>query len=72
MWTEQEVTDQKRHSIEDEKLGFEPSIAIPSKRFNLCATAGSAQDKTSHNIFVLGGQNETHSLQDAWVLSLPS
>ena len=55
VWTEQEVTDENGHSIEDEKLGFEPSIAIPRKRFNLCATAGSARDKTPHNIFILGG-----------------
>jgi hypothetical protein len=68
---EQEVTDENGHSVEDTKLGFEPSVAIPRRRFNTCATAGSAQDLTSHNIFILGGENETHSMQDAWALSLP-
>ncbi|KAL9118890.1 MAG: hypothetical protein Q9187_004556 [Circinaria calcarea] len=72
LWTEQKVTDEKGDSIEDEKLGFERSIAIPRKRSNFCATVGSAQDKTSHNIFVLGGQDETHPVSDAWALSLPS
>ena len=71
IWTEQKVTDKDGHSVEDGKLGFEFSVGIPRKRFNACATAGSAQDKTSHNIFILGGQNETDSFQDAWVLSLP-
>jgi hypothetical protein len=70
-WATQKVTDLNGHIVEDGPLGFKPSIAVPQKRFNTCATAGSSQDKTSHNIFILGGQNETYTISDAWVLSLP-
>ncbi|KAK3997218.1 hypothetical protein QBC44DRAFT_377111 [Cladorrhinum sp. PSN332] len=49
-----------------------PDGGIPRSRVSACAVVGSAQDKTSHNIFLMGGTNETQAITSVWVLSLPS
>jgi hypothetical protein len=46
-------------------------VAIPAWERIASAAVSSAVDKTSHNIFLLGGENITHAHFDAWVFSLP-
>lgn len=69
---QQSVTGQTGHQEEtDTVVVMEPSNYVPRKRYNACTVVGSAQDKTSHNIYLLGGENTTHTTPDVWVLSLP-
>lgn len=72
IWIKQPVTGLDGNLNQDGTIDREaPDGGIPRTRWSGCATVGSAQDKTSHNIFYLGGVNETTSLADIWVLSLP-
>jgi len=57
--------------VEGVNLPFEPEVAIPQRRYNACAALGTSLDKSSHNIYLLGGENVTYALFDAWILSLP-
>jgi len=71
-WLEQETTGQDGGVAEDNSRYIAPSTDVPRARMSACAAVGSAQDKTSHNILFIGGQNATHALGDAWILSLPA
>ncbi|KAK4449015.1 hypothetical protein QBC34DRAFT_438781 [Podospora aff. communis PSN243] len=72
-WVEQPVTGLGGDLTEDGTVDHEvPDGGIPRARVSGCAVVGSAQDKTSHNVFYLGGTNETKGTSDIWVLSLPS
>ncbi|CAG9982471.1 unnamed protein product [Clonostachys byssicola] len=75
-WTAQPVTDVNGQAVDvhDQADGkdFESTKTFPSRRMLACAAAGSSQDKTSHNLVLMGGQNNVIALADAWVLSLPS
>lgn len=74
-WIVQPVTDLNGHAVDaveqadGKNLDFPETF--PSRRMSACAAAGSSQDKTSHNIVLIGGQNNITALADAWVLSLP-
>ncbi|KAI4158707.1 MAG: hypothetical protein LQ342_007228, partial [Letrouitia transgressa] len=48
-----------------------PKIGIPEARDHMCTVVGNAPDKSSHNLYVFGGKNNTNSLEDIWALSLP-
>ncbi|KAK4213352.1 hypothetical protein QBC37DRAFT_423209 [Rhypophila decipiens] len=72
-WIEQAVSGLEGNAVQADGFPTEaPNGGIPRTRVSACAAVGSAQDKTSHNIFYLGGANETTSLSDIWVLSLPA
>ncbi|KAK5660025.1 hypothetical protein OQA88_13493 [Cercophora sp. LCS_1] len=72
-WIAQPVTGWDGNMDEDGTYDVAPpSGGIPRSRVSGCAVVGSAQDKSSHNVVYLGGTNETTSLPDVWVLSLPS
>ena len=72
-WMKQAVSGLGGNMDQDDTLPAEtPSGGIPRTRVSCCAVVGSAQDKTSHNIVYMGGTNETTSLPDIWVLSLPA
>jgi hypothetical protein len=43
----------------------------PPALVDFCAIVASAQDNSSHNIYVYGGRNKTDIFGDVWVLSLP-
>ena len=71
-WIEQPVSGWNGNLDEDGTLDDKlPDGGIPRSRVSACAAVGSAQDKTSHNIFYLGGTNETRGTGDSWILSLP-
>lgn len=75
-WIEQTVTSANgTESIgaasETDPRGAIYNTVFPRRRMSACAVVGSAKDKTSHNIFVLGGQSESTALLETWVLSLP-
>ncbi|KAK0624116.1 hypothetical protein B0T14DRAFT_583313 [Immersiella caudata] len=71
-WIEQPVTGLEGDLKEDGTVDHElPDGGIPRARVSGCAVVGSAQDKTSHNVFYLGGTNGTRAISDIWVLSLP-
>ncbi|KAM7208347.1 hypothetical protein V8F20_001325 [Naviculisporaceae sp. PSN 640] len=73
IWIQQPVTGLEGNLKQDGTVDVEaPDGGIPRTRVSGCAAVGSAQDKTSHSIFYLGGVNETISLADIWVLILPS
>ena len=57
-WYEQETTAEKD--------------IFPSKRQEFCAVVASAEDGSSHNIYIYAGWNEQVLAQDVYVLSLPS
>ena len=57
-WYEQETTAEKD--------------IFPSKRQEFCAVVASAEDGSSHNIYIYAGWNEEVLAQDVYVLSLPS
>ena len=40
-------------------------------RYHMCTVAAAAPDKTSWNIYVFGGQNDTFTPGDIWALSFP-
>lgn len=75
IWTQQMVTDVKGNTIEDGDEERNRNVSaiqtLPSRRMSACAAVGSSHDRTSHNIVLIGGQNEHTALGDAWVLSLP-
>ncbi|RDW91841.1 hypothetical protein BP5796_01235 [Coleophoma crateriformis] len=52
-------------------ISNDTSNGIPSKRYHMCTVVGKSADSTSFNIYVLGGQNETSTPSDIWVLTLP-
>lgn len=70
-WTEQAVTSLNGTSDEPSERDPNSSDLLPRRRMSACTVVGSSKDKTSHNIVVLGGQNEVTALADTWVLSLP-
>jgi hypothetical protein len=74
-WIVQTITDLNGDAIDDvaqaDGKNLDPPQTFPSRRMSACAASGSSQDKTSHNIVLIGGQNDVTALADAWVLSLP-
>lgn len=71
VWFEQSVTGKAGSTAEDGGIWVDDSDDVPLERMSACSSVGSSHDKTSHNILLIGGQNETHAVGDAWVLSLP-
>lgn len=53
------------------KFGPSNGVGIPQKRYHMCAVAMSSLDKTSHNIYIFGGRNDTHTPDDSWAVTLP-
>ncbi|CAM1509067.1 Fc.00g028060.m01.CDS01 [Cosmosporella sp. VM-42] len=71
-WIEQAVTSLDGDSNEDYQdngRNFSTWQSLPSRRISACAAVGSSQDKTSHTIAILGGQNDVTALADTWVLN---
>lgn len=71
IWVVQQTTDILGRS--DSFYGrfdqYQPGI--PNSRWGMCAVVGAPSDGTSYNLYVFGGQNETSTPGDIWVLSLP-
>ena len=44
---------------------------IPEPRDHMCAVVGTAADKSSYNLYIFGGKNESQTMGDIWVASLP-
>ncbi|KAK4223225.1 hypothetical protein QBC38DRAFT_54423 [Podospora fimiseda] len=62
-WIEQPVTGLLGDLSEDGTVSVgPPDGGIPRSRVSACAAVGTAQDKTSHNIFYMGGTNETKAV----------
>ncbi len=74
-WIVQPVTDLDGRAVDSMQQSdgkhLDALETFPAQRMSACAAAGSSQDKTSHNIVLIGGQNNVTALADAWVLSLP-
>ena len=68
-WTEQVVTDVNGNKNEDDDHERNHNVSavqtLPSRRMSACAAVGSSHDRTSHNIVLIGGQNEVTALGDA-------
>ncbi len=72
IWTEQDTFGLDASISEDSGAAYQPSRASPMRRYKSCATANSAADHSSHNIVIFGGENDTGSLSDVWLLTLPA
>ncbi|KAL9608072.1 MAG: hypothetical protein Q9167_007072 [Letrouitia subvulpina] len=70
-WSVQPTTDREGGSKIVPGSDIGPKIGIPEARDHMCTVVGSAPDKSSHNLYVFGGKNNTDSLGDIWALSLP-
>lgn len=46
-------------------------VGMPTPRYRMCSVAVAAIDASSFNIYLFGGQNDTVTPVDIWVLSLP-
>lgn len=44
----------------------------PGLRYDGCSVVKMAPDNTSYNIYMQGGTNDNETLNDIWVLSIPS
>ena len=44
----------------------------PDNRSGFCSVAASAEDNSSHNIYIYGGFNSNNSLDDVFILTLPA
>lgn len=47
------------------------SLGIPEPRDHMCTIVAVAPDKSSYNLYVFGGKNESYAMGDIWALSLP-
>jgi hypothetical protein len=74
-WIEQPVTDINGQGIgtsaQYNGTNIDLPETLPPPRMSACIGAGSLQDKTSHTVASLGGQNEETALGEVWLLSLP-
>lgn len=71
LWFTQQTTDilgRSNFSYEDYN---EYGPGVPFPRYHMCTVAAAAPDRTSWNIYVFGGQNDTFTPGDIWALSFP-
>ena len=71
LWFTQQTTDTLGRSNFSDVNYNEYGPGIPLPRYHMCTVAAAAPDKTSWNIYVFGGQNDTFTPGDIWVLSFP-
>ena len=68
-WSVQPTTDENGAS--ETVTGSEIDLGIPRQRDHMCTVVGKAADESSYNLYVFGGKNESYTMSDVSVLSLP-